>query len=51
MYYFSSIDFSTDFTIDNHDLEVVDEIRLLGLISRSDLKWTSTWSRRQLRDS
>ena len=26
-------------TIDNHELEVVDEIRLLGLILRSDNRW------------
>ena len=28
-------------TIDDHELEVVDEIRLLGLIIRSDMKWIS----------
>ena len=27
--------------LDEHELEVVDEIRLLGLILRSDMKWTS----------
>ena len=29
-----------EIVIDDHELEVVDEIRLLGLILRVDLKWT-----------
>jgi hypothetical protein len=36
-----SIDFMPEISIDDHELEVVDEIRLLGLILRSDMKWTS----------
>ena len=36
-----NIDFMPEMTIDDHELEVVDEIRLLGLIIRSDRKWTS----------
>ena len=36
-----SIDFMPEVTIDDHHLEVVDEIRLLGLIIRSDMKWVS----------
>ena len=31
--------FSPELTLDNNDIEVVDEVRLLGLIIRSDLKW------------
>ena len=34
-------DFMPVVILDDHELEVVDEIRLLGLIIRSDLKWTS----------
>ena len=34
-------DFLPEFTIDGHDLEAVDEIRLLGIILRSDMRWTS----------
>ena len=30
-----------EINLDEHELEVVDEIRLLGLILRSDMKWTS----------
>ena len=37
----TSIDFSPEITLENNDLEVVDEIRLLGLIIRSDLKTVS----------
>ena len=37
----TSIDFSPEFSLDGNDLEVVDEVRLLGLILRSDMKWTS----------
>ena len=36
-----SIDFSPELSLDLNDLEVVDEVRLLGLIIRSDLKWVS----------
>ena len=36
-----NIDFMPEVTIDNHELEVVDEIRLLGLILRSDMRWIS----------
>ena len=35
----TSIDFIPEFTLDGHDLEVVEEMRLLGLILRSDLTW------------
>jgi hypothetical protein len=37
----TSIDFMPEFTLNGHELEVVDEIRLLGIIIRSDMKWTS----------
>ena len=37
-------DFLPEIIVDNHELEVVDEIRLLGLTIRSDLKWTSNTS-------
>ena len=37
----TSIDFQPEFTLGGHDLEVVEEIRLLGIIVRSDLKWHS----------
>ena len=37
----TSIDFSPELTLQNNDLEVVDEIRLLGIIIRSDLKTVS----------
>ena len=30
-----------ELTLDNNELEVVDEIRLIGLILRSDMKWMS----------
>ena len=30
-----------EISLENNELEVVDEVRLLGLILRSDLKWTS----------
>ena len=36
-----SIDFSPELSLELNDLEVVDEVRLLGLIIRSDLKWVS----------
>ena len=35
----TSIDFMPELSVENHDLEVVDEMRLLGLIIRSDMKW------------
>ena len=37
-------DFLPEITVDNHELEAVDEIRLLGMIIRADLKWTSNTS-------
>ena len=37
----SSIDFSPEFSLENNDLEVVDEMRLLGIVIKSDLKWTA----------
>ena len=37
----SSIDFSPEFSLENNDLEVVDEMRLLGIVIQSDLKWTA----------
>ena len=36
-----SVDFSPVFEFGNKQLEVVEEIRLLGVIIRSDLKWSS----------
>ena len=32
-------DFLPKFTMDGHDLEAVDEIRLLGIILQSDMRW------------
>jgi hypothetical protein len=37
----TSVDFMPEFTLDNQELEVVGEMRLLGLILRADMKWTS----------
>ena len=37
----TSIDFMRELCLDDVELEVVDEVRLLGLIIRSDLKWVS----------
>ena len=37
----NSIDFQPDFVIDDHQLEMVEELRILGLTVRSDLKWSS----------
>ena len=37
----TSIDFMPEMSLDDNELEVVDEVRLLGLIIRSDLKWSS----------
>ena len=36
-----TIDFMPEIIIDDHEHEVVDEIRLLGRIIRVDMKWTS----------
>jgi hypothetical protein len=36
-----SIDFMLQINLENCELEVVEEMRLLGLILRSDMKWTS----------
>ena len=36
-----SIDFMPEFNLEDNELEVVDEIRLLGIIIKSDLKWTA----------
>ena len=30
-----------EISLDNHELEVVEEIRILGLITRSDMRWIS----------
>ena len=35
------IDFMSEISLAGHEIEVVDEIRLLGIIIRSDMKWTS----------
>ena len=35
------IDFMPEMSLAGHKIEVVDEIRLLGLIIRTDMKWTS----------
>ena len=37
----TSVDFMPDFQLGNKEIELVEEIRLLGLILRSDMKWTS----------
>ena len=37
----NSIDFMPELSLDDNELEVVDEIKLLGLVIRSDLKWVS----------
>ena len=37
----SSLDFMPDVRLEGHQLEVVDEIKLLGLVIRTDLKWAS----------
>ena len=37
----TSIDFMPDMQFENNDLEFVNEIKLLGLTIRSDMKWTS----------
>ena len=37
----SSIDFMPEMELDGNELEVVEEIRLLGLVISSDMKWAS----------
>jgi hypothetical protein len=37
----SSIDFVPELELDDHEVEFVDELRLLGIIIRSDMKWYS----------
>ena len=37
----TSVDFMPDFQLGENELEVVEEMRLLGVIIRSDLKWTA----------
>jgi hypothetical protein len=37
----SSINFMPEFSLQNNELEVVEEMRLLGIVIRSDLKWTA----------
>ena len=36
-----SVDFMPELALHNHQLEVVDELKLLGVVFRSDLKWSS----------
>ena len=36
-----TLDFNPEFTIDGHQLQLLEETRILGLIVRSDLKWVS----------
>ena len=36
-----SVDFTPDLKLSNNPIEVVEEIKLLGLTIRSDLKWTT----------
>ena len=38
---YTSIDFQPDIQMEGHNLNVVEEKKILGLILRSDLKWTS----------
>jgi hypothetical protein len=53
-------DFMPDLTLDNQELEMVEEVRLLGVVVRSDMKWSSNteqmltkayrlWSMRRLK--
>ena len=35
------LDFMPDFSLDGNQIEVVEEMRILGLIIRSDMKWSS----------
>ena len=37
----TSIDFQPQFVLEDNELEVVDEMRVLGLIIRSDMRWSS----------
>ena len=37
----TSIDFMPDLRLDDHELEVVEEMKLLGLMIRSDMSWAS----------
>ena len=37
----TSIDFIPDLKLDGHELDVVEELRLLGIVIRSDMKWSS----------
>ena len=37
----TSKDFLPEFTLDGHEIEAVDETRLLGLVIRNDLSWSS----------
>ena len=36
-----NMDFMPDFELEGHQLEVVEEMRILGLIIRADMKWSS----------
>ena len=36
-----NMDFMPDMNIDGHEIEVVEEMRILGLVIRSDMKWSS----------
>ena len=42
-------DFLPELTLDNQELEVVDEMRLLGITLRSDMKWNSNTEQMLLR--
>ena len=37
----TSVDFMPEMRLDNQDVEVVEELRLLGVIIRSDMTWVS----------
>ena len=37
----NQVDFTPKFTLSGHDIEAVEEMKVLGLIIRSDLKWSS----------
>ena len=37
----TSIDFQPELALDNHEIEVVEEMRLLGVMITSDMKWAS----------
>ena len=37
----TSLDFMPDIQLDGHQLELVDQMRLLGVVIQSDLKWNS----------